>query len=359
MTLLFPLSEVEEGAQDHEEVVQLANSLILVAGDGSFAASQLGEDGGHSSHVAAVSDLAVDPLGCVLEASLDHAHVDRDGPGGHTAGVAILSDLSGDLLQHVLDITLVALSRDVESGGISVVGRGAALLGVDRAQLSTLLDQGNLHGAVGAEESGVLAVLVNVDLDVLGDPSLCAGDTSIAGGIGSGSFDILDAQLSAASLEASLTAGDGSVAQMTLEGDVDESLSTLSSSLVDDSGTHCDLVDQQDHVSSSSDDSGVLSSDTCDEQDVVTGLLDLVDGSGHAGNSLTDDDSLHIGISSHVGDGSDGLLGLGGEVRGTFPLFVLLRDTPVYKSKYLCTMPKQSEIDLSSTSVYNEQKLMK
>ena len=197
-----------------------------------------------------------------------------------------------------------------------MVGRGAALLGIDSAQLSTLLDQGNLHGAVGAEECGVLAVLVNVDLDVLGDPSLCAGNASVAGGIGSGSLDVLDAQLSAASLEACLTAGDGSVAQVALEGDVDEGLCALSSSLVDDGGAHCDLVDQQDHVSSSSDDSGILSSDACDEQDVVTGLLDLVDGSGHAGNSLADDDRLHIGIGSHVGDGSDGLLGLGGEVIG-------------------------------------------
>ena len=103
---------------------------------------------------------------------------------------------------------------------------------------------------------------------------------------------------------------------MTLEGDVDEGLSALSSSLVDDSGTHSDLVDQQDHVSSSSDNSGVLSSNACDEQDVVAGLLDLVDSSGHTRNSLADDDSLHIGIGSHVGDGSDGLLGLGGEVIG-------------------------------------------
>ena len=101
---------------------------------------------------------------------------------------------------------------------------------------------------------------------------------------------------------------------MTLEGDVNESLCALSNSLVDDGGAHGDFVGQHDNVSCSSDDAGVLSCNASDEQDVVAGFLDLVDSSGSTGNSLDEDDCLNSGVSGHVGDGCDGLLGLSGEV---------------------------------------------
>src|SRR5699024_1462909 len=135
-------------------------------------------------------------------------------------------------------IAFVAFSGDVKGGGVSVVGRGAALLGEDSAQLGNLLNQRSLHGAVGAEESSVLAVLIHINLNVLRNPGLSAGNAGITRGIGSGSFYILNAQLCAAGLEAGLTGGDGSVAQMALEGNVNEGLGAHGSCLVNDSGAH-------------------------------------------------------------------------------------------------------------------------
>ena len=114
--------EIVEGAQDHEEVSDLAGSLISVLGDGSSVTSDSLDLGQQSSLVAAIGDGAFDPLLSVVEASLDHNHVDGNFPGGHTAGVAVLSNLSLDLLQHVGNVALVAFSGDVESGGIAVVG---------------------------------------------------------------------------------------------------------------------------------------------------------------------------------------------------------------------------------------------
>ena len=309
------LSEIVEGAQDHKEVVQLAVGVGVV-GDGSRITSDLLHLLQQSSFIAALGDLAIAPLDGVLHAGLDHHHVHRHSPGGHPAGVAVLGNLGLDLLQHVVNVTFVAFRGDVKGRGIAVVGRGAALLGIDGAQLRTLLDQGNLHGAVGAEEGSVLAVLIHIDLDVLGDPGLSAGNTGITGGIGSGGFDILNAQLSAALFHLRLTAGDGGVAQVPLEGDVHEGLGALLGGLVDDGGAHGDFVSQQADVGSGGDDRGILRADAGDEQDVIPGLLDLVDGGGGAGNSLDEDNGLDVGISGHVGHSSDGLLGLGGEVVG-------------------------------------------
>ena len=197
-----------------------------------------------------------------------------------------------------------------------MVGRRAALLGIDSTQLCNLLDQRNLHGAVGAEESGVFAVLININLDVLGHPRLSAGNAGITGGIGSSGFYILNAQFCAALFEQLLTSRDSSVTQVPLEGDVHKGLGALLGSLVHNGGAHGNFVHQHADISSSSDNSGIFCADTGDEQDVVTGFLDLVDGGSSAGNSLHEDNSLHIRVSSHVGHGSDGLLGLGGEVVG-------------------------------------------
>ena len=50
--------------------------------------------------------------------------------------------------------------------------------------------------------------------------------------------------------------------------------------------------------------------------DVGTALFDLAEGLGGAGDSLVDDDGLHLGVVRHVDDGLDGGLKLFGEVVG-------------------------------------------
>ena len=169
---------------------------------------------------------------------------------------------------------------------------------------------------VGAEVSGVLAILLNPFRNLLQNVSLSARHANVRGGVGSGLFHQLHAELLAGGLHDGQTAGHGLISQMTGEGNVHEGVAAQLVSGADDQITTGHEVVVADQVGSGADLGQILVGLTGDADNVGAGFLDLAESLGGAGNSLVHDDGLHVGIRGQVHDVLDGGLQLLGEVVG-------------------------------------------
>ena len=203
---------------------------------------------------------------------------------------------------------------NAESCGIAVIGTRAALLREDSLLLGNGADQRLLHSAVGGEERGVDAILLDVLGNVLNDPLLCTGNAGITGRVGSGSFYILNAKLLTGLLEQLAACCDCSIREVTGKGDVNEGLGTLLLSLLDNCCALRDLIGEHADVSLGSDDCGILCANAADEKHIGTSLTNLVNSGSSTGNGLNEYYCLNVGVGCKTYDLSDGCLGLGGEV---------------------------------------------
>ena len=179
-------------------------------------------------------------------------------------------------------------------------------------------DQRYLHGAVGGEEAGVLAVLGDHLRNVFQDEHLGAGDTSVRGGVGSGGIHKFDAQLFALGLDQVAAAGQRGLRHVAGEAVVHEGLAAHVIGLLRNGGTLVDLVDGDDDVGTGYDVIRILLRRAVDDQQVVllAALQDLVDGGVGAGAGLVDDDGLIGRVCAVLGNDGDKLLLLGHEVVG-------------------------------------------
>ena len=103
---------------------------------------------------------------------------------------------------------------------------------------------------------------------------------------------------------------------MAREGDVNEGVTAQLVSGADDEVAAGDEVVIADEVSSGADLGQVFVRLTCDAEDVRAAFLDAAESLGGAGNSLVNDDGLHVGVIGEVNDGLDGGLELFSEVVG-------------------------------------------
>ena len=169
---------------------------------------------------------------------------------------------------------------------------------------------------VGAEVSGLLAVLARPLGNLLEDVSLSTGNADVRGGVGSGLHLELHAELLAGRLHDGDTTAHGLVSEVAREGDVNEGVAAKLMRGADDEVAAGNEVVVAHEVGSRADLGQILMRLTGDAEDVGAALLDLTEGLGRAGDGLVDDDRLHVGVVGQVDDALDGGLQLFGEVIG-------------------------------------------
>ena len=265
------VDEVIVFAHDHQEVVQGAVG-IGVGGQAAAFAGDLLEDGLQHFQVKGAVGAAFAELDGIAHARFHHGHVDGGGPGGEPAGHTLLIQLLLDGAQHEGNVAFMAGHIDAQGCGIAVIGAGAALLGIDGALLQNGDDQRLLHGAVGGEEGGILAILGHLPGHILQDELLGAGNAGVAGGIGSGHVHIFNAQGLACGDHLLAPGGDGGIGQVAGKGIVDEGLGAHHVGQRGDGVAHGQLIRQEADVRLGGHNRRVFRHNAADEQHVGAGL---------------------------------------------------------------------------------------
>ena len=199
-----------------------------------------------------------------------------------------------------------------------MIGAGAAGLYIVSAGIVNSLDEGNLHSAVGGEESGLLAVLFYHLRYVFQNELLGTGKAGVASRIGSGGVYKLNAQLFALGLDFIAAAGQRYLSHVTGEAVVYKGLAAHLVSLLCHIGALANLVNGDGDVRTGGNVGGVLLRSAVDYQQVlkVANLGYLINTGVGTGACLVDDEALYIGISAVLVDNGDELLLLCHEVIG-------------------------------------------
>ena len=199
-----------------------------------------------------------------------------------------------------------------------MIGAGAAGLYIVSAGVINSLDEGNLHSAVGGEESGLLAVLFYHLGYILKDELLGAGKAGVASRIGSGGVNKLDAQLFALGLDLIAAACQGYLSHVAGEAVMYESLAAHLVSLLCHIGALANLVNGDGDVRTGGDVGGVLLRSAVDYQQIlkIANFGYLINTGVGTGACLVDDDALYVGIGAVLVDNGDELLLLCHEVIG-------------------------------------------
>ena len=220
---------------DQEHVLGLdAGGSVGIAGAVPLSLGRVLLQGG--SNIVHVGQLgsAVDDVLCVLGQTGGQGIAIGVSPGAETAGAALFIDGGLDLGQDLLEIAGFLGQVQTQSAGIAHQGRGQVSLDEVTAVFQQLLQQGLGVRVVGAEVSGLLAVLADPLRHLLQDVSLSAGHANVRGGVGSGLFHQSHAKLLAGGLHDRQTAAHGLIGQMAGEGNVHEGIAAQLMSGADD-----------------------------------------------------------------------------------------------------------------------------
>ena len=182
--------------------------------------------------------------------------------------------------------------------------------------LSELLEKRLGVRVVGAEEGGVFAVLRNPGRGLFEDELLRARYAYVARWVGSGLKHELDSEVFAGRFHYRAAASERLVAHVAREGDVDEGLAPELLRGVDNEVTARYEVGVYRHVGDGGDDVRIFVGFTCEAKDVVSLLLNAAESFRRSGNSLVDDDDLHLRVVGESRYLRDCRLHLGHEVVG-------------------------------------------
>ena len=199
-----------------------------------------------------------------------------------------------------------------------MIGAGAAGLYIVSARVINSLDEGNLHSAVGGEESGLLTVLFYHLRYVFQNELLGTGKAGVAGRIRSGGVYKLDAQLFALGLDFIAAACQGYLSHVAGEAVMHEGLAAHFIGLLSHEGALAYFVNGDGDVRTGGNVGGVLLGSAVDYQQIlkIANLGYLINTGVGTGACLVDDDALYIGIGAVLVDNGDELLLLCHEVIG-------------------------------------------
>ena len=237
-------------------------------------------------------------------------------PGAEAARAALFADGGLDLGKNLLEVARLSGQVDAQSAGIAHQRGGQVGLDEVAAVFKQLLEQGLGVRVVGAEVSGLLAVLAHPLGNLFKDVSLRTGNADVRGGVGSGLHLEAHAELLAGRLHDGDAAAHGLVSEVAREGDMNKGVAAKLVRGADDEVAAGNEVVVAHEVGSRADLRQILMRLTGDAEDVGATLLDLAEGLGRAGDGLVDDDRLHVGVVGQVDDALDGGLQLFGEVVG-------------------------------------------
>ena len=237
-------------------------------------------------------------------------------PRAHASGATLGDNGVFHSLQDRGEIARHVGKLDAQSAGIAHQRRRKIGFDEEALALGDPLQQRLGFGVVGAEESGVGAILVKPLRNVLEDELLRAGHADVAGGIGSALEVILHPQIVAGGFHDLGATRHKLIAHVTGEGDMDEIGAAQLVGGEDDQIAAGDAVGVNDKIPGRGDDAGILVVLAGKQQDVGPGFADTAERLGRARDSLVDDDGLHQRIVGERSDLGDRRFLLGHEVVG-------------------------------------------